>query len=207
MNGNAMVAEFKRDDPCVHACRASAHKGNEPSECEVNLADNVEWSQYTVDEMVPRVRDVLTKGIVEYGPLGFLSEGRIQIGVALECAERLSDIHHEPFIVGLTVYDATGTLLSDLRHASGIRHSPDDIMVTPLSERDRFVEQAACVVTGHECWSLPDKLPDTREYRHWGIDVPDSLEDTIVSDLRSIRLLDPAGIIYKSTLEHWRQER
>ena len=208
MDGNAMVNESKRGDySCVYTCWASAHKDKESSECKIELVDHVEWHRYTVDEMVPRVRNVLMRGIVEYGALGFLSEGRIQIRIAIICAQRLNDIHHEPFIVGLAKSDIPATLRfeRDLRYKTGKSNPLEyDIMVLPLSERDRFVEQAACVVTGHECWSLPDNLPDIETYHYWGRDVPDRLKDTIVSDLRSIRLSEPVYLIYDSILEHWK---
>ncbi len=210
VDGNALVGEYEHEHPYVCACWASAHKDKESSECEIELVDNVEWHRYTVDKMVPRVRGVLTKGIVEYGDLGFLSEGRLQLSVAIRCAQRLSNIHHKPFIVGMAEREITVAPVS-ARQSPAVGDAtlvnPSEITVAPVSARECFVEQAACVVTRHECWSLPDNLPDTKIYRYWGLDVPANLKDTIVSDLRSIRLSDPVGLIYESILEHWKQKR
>ena len=84
------------------------------------------------------VRGVLTKGIVEYGGLRFLSEGRCQTGEAVSCAHMLAELHGCPFIAGLTAKGVT---------------------VAPLSEKDRFLDVASCVVTKSGVWSMTHTLP------------------------------------------------
>ena len=165
-------------------CWAYAYK-HEKLQDEPELGDHVEYADYSVEQMVPRVRDALTKGTIEYGRLGFLSEGRIQIDVAAACADKLVRMHHAPFIVGLTDMGIT---------------------VAPMSERERFVEQAACVVTRQGCWSLADRIPDGEAYDHLKLRERDAQNSKIVSDSRSI-MVNPVDAIYISTLEYWKQKR
>ena len=139
MDGTAVVALSKEDYPPIFACAATAWDDEEFQKGKIVLIDNVAYSEYSVEEMVPRVRGVLTKGMVEYGGLGFLSEGRMQLSGAMSCAESLVEIHKCPFIVGLT--------------AKGI-------MIAPLSKRDRFLDVTSCVVTENGFWSMSDKLPE-----------------------------------------------
>ena len=119
MDGTAVVALSKEDYPPIFACAATAFDDEAFQEDKIVLIDNVAYHEYSVDEMVPRVRGVLTRGLVEYGGLRFLSEGRVQLGYAMSCADSLVKLHKCPFIVGLT--------------ANGI-------MVAPFSERDRFLD-------------------------------------------------------------------
>ena len=74
------------------------------------------------------------------------------------------------------------------------------ITVAPLSERCRFVKQSACVFNGSEAWSLSDSIPywsvpsDMRHKAHH----PDAV---FASDLRSIRVRDPARRAYRAVME------
>ena len=139
MDGTAVVALSKEDYPPIFACAATAFDDEAFQEDKIVLIDNVAYHEYSVDEMVPRVRGVLTKGVVEYGGLRFLSEGRMQLGEAVSCADNLVKLHKCPFIVGLTA---------------------EGIMVAPLSERDRFLDVTSCVTTESGFWSMSDKLPE-----------------------------------------------
>ena len=64
------------------------------------------------------------------------------------------------------------------------------ITVAPLSERYRFVEQAACVFNGHNAWSLSDSITS------WSVPL-DRLDKachpdvTFASDLRSTVVKNP----------------
>ncbi len=184
-HGNVMATDGRMKDPHVYACWTYAYRDKKLQEDKLELVDNVEYHDYSVEQMVPRVRDALTKGIVEYGGLRFLSEGRHQIGEAAHCAGILVRMHHGPFIVGLT--------------AAGIT-------VAPMSERSRFVEQAACVVTRHGCWSLADRIPDGEAYRDFRYRKRDIQNGKVVSDSRSI-MVDPVMAVYISTLEYGKQKR
>ena len=139
VDGTAVVALSKEDYPPIFACAATAWDDEEFQEGKIELVDNVAYHEYSMDDMIPKVRDVLTKGMVEYGSLRFLSEGRMQLGGVVSCAGNLVELHGCPFIVGLT--------------AKGI-------MVAPLSERNRFLDVASCVVTKNGAWSMSDKLPE-----------------------------------------------
>ncbi len=97
--------------------------------------DEVAFSGYTIDEMVPRAYDCLTKGIIEYGGLGFLSEGRIQLSGAFSDAKKLAMKHNKPFILG---------------------YGKGGIAIAPLSEKSRFVESLSCIVTKNGTWSISD---------------------------------------------------
>ena len=74
------------------------------------------------------------------------------------------------------------------------------ITVAPLSERRRFVEQAACVFNGSDAWSLSDSIipwsvPLDRRHKAY---YPDAV---FASDLRSIRIRDPACRVYRAVME------
>ena len=184
-HGNVVVTGEGKDSSYMYVCWTHAHRNKESQEDKLELVDNVEYHDYSVEEMVPRVRNALTRGIMEYGRLGFLSEGRFQIGEAADRAQKLVRMHHGPFIVGLT--DA-------------------GITVAPMSERERFVEQAACVVTRQGCWSLADRIPDGEAYDYLKLRERDNTNSKIVSDSRSI-MVDPVDAVYMSILEYWKQKR
>ena len=184
-HGNVVVTGEGKNGSYIHVCWTHAHRNKESQEDKLELVDNVEYHDYSVEEMVPRVRDALTRGIMEYGGLGFLSEGRFQIGEAADRAQKLVRMHHAPFIVGLT--DA-------------------GITVAPMSERERFVEQAACVVTRRGCWSLADRIPDGEAYRDARRDAQARSNVTVVSDSCSI-MVNPVMAVYMSTLEYFKQKR
>ncbi len=57
---------------------------------------------------------------------------------AVSCAHVLSEIHGYPFIAGLTAKGVT---------------------VDPLSEKDRFLDVASCVVAKSGVWSMTHTLP------------------------------------------------
>ena len=138
MDGTAVVALSKEDYPPIFACAATAWDDKTFQEGKIVLIDNVQYHEYSVEEMIPNVRGVLTKGIVEYGGLRFLSEGRCQTGEAVSCAHTLAELHGCPFIAGLTAKGVT---------------------VAPLSEKDRFLDVASCVVTKSGVWSMTHTLP------------------------------------------------
>ena len=141
LDGNVMVCESDEfeDVHSVFACWAGVDENKEPSERAIILTDHVRWERYTLEQMVPRVRDVLTKGMVELGPLGFLSEGRLQLRYAEVLARNLAQVHDEPFILGWT---------------------GKEVAVGPLSEESRFRNVASCVITKTgDAWSMLDRLP------------------------------------------------
>ena len=176
MDGTAVVALSKEDYPPIFACAATAWDDEAFQKGKIVLVDNVTYHEYSVEEMVPRVRGVLTKGVVEYGGLGFLSEGRMQLGGAMSCAESLVELHECPFIVGLT--------------AKGI-------MIAPLSERDRFLDVTSCVATENGFWSMSDKLPGG--YGYW-----DKQSRPLVTDAParySVKIRDPVEHVYCGILQ------
>ena len=184
-HGNIVVTGEGKDSSYMYVCWTHTHRNKESQEDKLELVDNVEYHHYSVEEMVPRVRDALARGIMEYGGLRFLSEGRFQIGEAADRADKLVRMHHAPFIVGLT---------------------DSGITVAPLSERGRFVEQAACVVTRRGCWSLADRIPDGEAYDHLKLGERNITNGKVVSDSRSV-MVNPVHAVYMSTLEYWKQKR
>ena len=176
VDGTAVVALSKEDYPPIFACAATAWDDKAFQKGKIVLIDNVAYGEYSVEDLVPRVRGVLTKGMVEYGGLRFLSEGRVQLGEAVSCASNLVKLHECPFIVGLT--------------AKGI-------MIAPLSERDRFLDVASCVATENGFWSMSDKLPEGGCHymdRH----VPLAADGPA---RRSVRIWSPADHVYCGILE------
>ena len=66
-DGNVQVAKFPHDDSDdnsrAYVCWAAVSDDEDLQENEVGLVDNVEYEDYTIEQMVPRVRDALTKDI------------------------------------------------------------------------------------------------------------------------------------------------
>ena len=176
MDGTAVVALSMEDYPPIFACAATGWDDEALQKGKIVLIDNVAYHEYSVEELIPRVRDVLTKGVVEYGGLRFLSEGRVQLGYAMSCADSLVKLHKCPFIVGLT--------------ANGI-------MVAPLSERDRFLNVASCIATENGFWSMSDKLPEGGCHymdRHVSLAADGPAR-------RSVKIRNPVDHVYCSILE------
>ena len=118
-----MMAEGK-DDSCTYLCWTCAHRNKESHEDELELVDNVEYHHYSVEEMVSKVRDALTKRIVEYGGLRFLSEGRFQIGEAGRMREHVGQdapraVHRGPDRCGHN--GGANVRKGALRGAGGVR--------------------------------------------------------------------------------------
>ena len=98
--------------------------------------DNVPYIQYTIDEMIPRIYDYMVNGIIEFGSLRFLSEGRIQLGDAFSTTQQLVARHSKPFILGY--------------------HAKKRICIAPTSEKSRFIDPLSYIVTKHGIWSVSD---------------------------------------------------
>jgi len=77
--------------------------------------------------------------IIEYGGLRFLSEGRLQLAYAIRDAKKLAKKHSAPFIIGFT--------------------KQREIMVAPVSERAKFIDPLAFIVTEHGSWRISDMHP------------------------------------------------
>ena len=107
--------------------------------------DNVEYKMYTLEEAVSRTYDFLVNGILEYGPLRFLSEGRMQLDYALNDARGTVEMRGMHFILGYT---------------------RNGITLAPQSEESRFCAPLSCVVARHGFWTLSSlhscKLDSTR---------------------------------------------
>ena len=61
VDGTAVVALSEEDYPPIFACAATAWDDEEFQEGNIELVDNVAYHEYSIDDMVPRVRDALTK--------------------------------------------------------------------------------------------------------------------------------------------------
>ena len=95
--------------------------------------DNVGYKTYTLEEAVSRTYDFLVNGILEYGPLRFLSEGRVQLTYAMNDARRMVGMRGVHFILGYT---------------------GNGITLAPQSEESRFCAPLSCVVARHGFWTL-----------------------------------------------------
>lgn len=98
--------------------------------------DNTAYKTYTVNEMTPRLYDCLAYGIVTYGDLGFLSEGRAQLSAALSDARHMVKKFDAPFLLGQT--------------------KDRIIKLAPLSEKREFIDPLTCVVGRQGHWSVSD---------------------------------------------------
>jgi len=141
---NVVIVPNQRGAPIhILACGITKEGGGEAEakeEPRKEFWDNAEYRKYTIDEMVPRVYDCLVNGAIEYGSLGFLSEGRIQLARVLEDAGKLVKKHGRPFVAGLG--------------------KENGIMVAPMSERSEFVAPLSCVIAKSGFWSVSDMHSD-----------------------------------------------
>ena len=177
--GDVVMSRARIKHSFMYACVAIAYVDKRTMGYATELTGNVPHERYTVGQMIPRMRDALVRGIFEYGASGSSQTVQKHARWAVRCAERLARMRKEPFIAGVT---------------------DNGITVAPLSERYRFVEQAACVFNGHEAWSLPDSITSwsvpldrLHKARH-----PDVM---LASDLRSILIRDPARRVYRAVMD------
>ena len=115
--------------------------------------DNVRYKTYTLEEAVSRTYDFLDRGILEYGPLRFLSEGRVQLTYAMNDARRMVGMRGVHFILGYT---------------------GNGITLAPQSEESRFCAPLSCVVARTGYWSL-SSIHSCRLDRVWDLSVRDML--------------------------------
>ncbi len=178
-SGDVVTSRARIKDSYMYACVAIAYVDKKTIGYATELTGNVPHERYTMEQMIQRVRDALVRGIFEYNTSGSKPTVQKHARWAVRCAERLARMRGEPFIVGMTERGIT---------------------TSPLSERYRFVKQSACVFNGYEAWSLSDLIP------YWSIPsdmhhkayYPDA---AFASDLRSIRVRDPARRVYRVILD------
>ena len=103
--------------------------------------------------------------IIEYGSLRFLSEGRLQLSYAIRDAKRLAEERSEPFIIGFT--------------------KQREIMVAPMSEKARFIDPLAFIVTRHGSWGISDMHPlrfrssgHATDVPEWDAEMPKRYDDS-----------------------------
>ena len=177
-DGNIVVSRARDDYSFMYACVAVAHRNESTGECRTALVGAMPYEFYTIEQMIPIARDALARGIFEYDASGSYQTVQKRLRDAAECAERMARMRGEPFIAGMT---------------------DRGITVAPMSERHRFVEQAACVFTEHAAWSLPDAITS------WSVilDMQHKArhsEITFASDLRSAMIEDPARRIHSAMI-------
>ena len=172
--GDVVTSGARAEYSYMYACVAVGHVNEETGERAAVLARGMPYERCAVDQMIPVVRDALVGGIFEFGASGPAQTVRRRVREAAWCAEWLAEMRGEPFIAGMT---------------------DRGITVAPISERGRFVEQAACVFNGHEAWSLSDSITSwlpppgmRRRVRYQNV--------TVASDLRSMVIEDPVRGIY-----------
>ena len=172
--GNVVMSRARIKNSFMYACVVITYVDKRTMKYATQLTGNMPHERYTVEQMIPRARDALVRGIFEYDASGPTQTVQKHLRWAVRCAERLAKMRKEPFIAGMTERGIT---------------------VAPISERCRFVEPAACVFNGHNAWSLSDSIP------YWSVQL-DRLDRechpdvTFASDLRSILVRDPARRVY-----------
>ena len=135
--GDVVMSRARIKHSFMYACVAIAYVDKRTMGYATQLTGNMPHERYTMEQMIPRARDALVRGIFEYGASDPTRTVQKHLRWAVRCAERLARTRKEPFIAGMT---------------------DKGITVAPLTERRRFVEQAACVFNGHNAWSLPDLI-------------------------------------------------
>lgn len=149
---NVAIVPNQGDEPVhIFVCgvtnrTVSDHQKKSRSQAEIKETsggefwDNAEYHRYTIDEMVPRAHSCLVNGIIGYGHLGFLSEGRMQLARVLNDAKKMAERHSRPFIAG--------------------QSKEGGIMIAPLSEGSRFFAPLSCVVARSGFWTVSDMHSD-----------------------------------------------
>ncbi len=96
--------------------------------------DNVAYRCYTINEIIPKMHNSLVNGIIEYGNLRFISEGRNQLHEVLNDARKMSEMYNKPFIAGLS--------------------KKRGIMIAPVSEKSQFIAPLSCVISKSCFWNI-----------------------------------------------------
>ena len=177
--GDVVMPRARIKDSFMYACVAIAYVDKKTMEYATELTGSMPHERYTTEQMVPRMRDALVRGIFKYDASGPKPTVQKHARWAVRCAERLARMRGEPFIAGMT---------------------ENGITVAPLSERGRFVKQSACVFNGSDAWSLSDSIPywSVPSDMHHKIRHPDAV---FSSDLRSIQVRDPVRRVYRAVME------
>ena len=178
-SGDVVTSRARIKDSYMYACVAIAYVDKKTIGYATELTGNVPHERYTMEQMIQRVRDALVRGIFEYNTSGSKPTVQKHARWAVRCAGRLARMRGEPFIAGMT---------------------DKGITVAPISERYQFVKQAACVFNGSDAWSLSDSIipwsvPLDRRHKAY---YPDAV---FASDLRSIRIRDPAHRVYRAVMD------
>ncbi len=144
-DGNVVILPNQEESGIhIFVCGITTKKTDGDSETkeesEREFWDNVAYHNYTIDEMTPRAYDCLVNGIVKYGGLRFLSEGRFQLRKVLGDATKMVKKHNKPFIMGLS--------------------KEHGIMISPMSEKSKFLAPLSYVITKSGFWSVSDMHSD-----------------------------------------------
>ena len=206
-SGNVVVTGDGQDRTCIYVCWTTRRSRQAPED-DLVLSDQCAYSKYSVEQMVPRVRNALTRGIIDFGGLGFLSEGREQLQGVFRYARMLVKMHGKPFIMGWIDKKIKAAPLSEGDNTGITPDMSKSIVIAPMSERSHFVDYASCVVTKNGCWSLLDRIPDSAANREYGRTrrIRD-LKNTRVSDKRSIYIGIPPLFVYDTILEYVKNTR
>ena len=208
-NSNVVVTGDGPDNTCIYVCWTTRRSRDSPED-DLVLSDQCAYKEYSVEQMIPRARNALTRGIIDFGGLGFLSEGRAQLQGVSRYARMLVKMDGEPCITGW-IDKKTRTAAQSERDnpASILSDMSKSIVIAPLSERKYFVDYASCVVTKHGCWSLLDRIPDNAAYRECGrVRRMKDLKNMYVSDRRSIYTgYWPGAFMYDAILEYGENKR
>ncbi len=114
--------------------------------CGDEFFDQATYVRYTIDEIMPRVHDLFTHGVVRYGTLRFMSEGRRQLVDAFNDGKRQMARYDRLFILG--------------------ENRDGEIMIAPLIREPEFVAPLSCVIGKNGAWRLSDIYSDRCPPKH-----------------------------------------
>ncbi len=149
-----IVFDSRKRPSSVFVCSVHPVKDSKKhSNTEKEFGDNVAYARYTIHEMIAKVQDALIHGIIDYGEIGFLSEGRFQLVGVLEDAKKMSEMYQTPYIVGMS--------------------KKRGIMIAPASEKSQFVAPLSCIISKSGFWNISSTCSYMVGHYQCIIDAPD----------------------------------
>ena len=88
--GDVVMSRARIKNSFMYACVAIAYVDKRTMEYATELTGNMPYERYTVEQMIPRMRDALVRGIFEYGASGPTQTVQKHLRWAVRCAERLA---------------------------------------------------------------------------------------------------------------------
>ena len=122
--GDVVMSRARIKHSFMYACVVIVYVDKRTMKYATELTGNMPYERYTVEQMIPRMRDALVRGIFEYDASGPTQTVQKHLRWAVRCAERLARMRKEPFIAGVTDNGITVAPLSEryqVRRTGGVR--------------------------------------------------------------------------------------